>query len=150
MLTKAGQITCTWIRRKCFPEHPREEVWIVQPRGGGFVEGAGWARRPSCSGSHSCEAGHRIPLRVRSHKQRLGQVTPASEAPLRGQHSPAFRTRKSGPRSGTCARKGQQIPRGSWFKGKATWRKAQHIPWGLHFSFLLLCLPPIAHLGVAM
>lgn len=149
MLVKAGQTTCTWIPRQYFPEHPRK-VWIVQLRGGGFVEGAGWARRPSCSVPQSCEAGHRSPLRVRSHKQRLGQVILGSAARLRSQHSPAFRVRKSGPRSRTCARKGQQIPRDPWFKSKATWRKGQHIPWGLHFSFLLLHLLPTAHLGVAM
>lgn len=84
-VSQGGQNSCTQIQIKYFPENPRKEkVWSMQLGGGGSVEGA------SCSGSpgtptaqvHSCEAGHRSPLRVSVCKQRLGQVTPSSTAPL--------------------------------------------------------------------
>lgn len=88
------QNTSIQTQRENFPEqHPeKKKIWIVQQGGGGFGEGAGWARRPSCSGSpstsaaktHSCEAGHGSPVRVGVCKQRLGQVTLSSGATLKG------------------------------------------------------------------
>lgn len=90
---KAGQSTCTQIQIKCFPERPRKEkVWSVHLGRGGSVAGASRARRPGCSGSPSCEAGHRHPLRVSVCKHRLGHVTMSSAAPLEGPAQPCLQT----------------------------------------------------------
>lgn len=59
---------------------------------GDAVAGATWARRPGCSESPSSEAGHRHPLRVRVCKQRLGQVTMSSTAPLEGPAQPCLQS----------------------------------------------------------
>lgn len=74
----------------------------------------------------------------------------SSAAPLEGPAQPCLQSEEEWTKiKGICER-GTADTQGPWSESKDTWSKGQQTPWGLHFSFLLLCLLPIAHLGVAM